>query len=262
MSTVTHTNDHLADAEIMQLVDGEGSPAERTRWSAHAGHCRLCAGQAEALRGDGAVVREWLERAAFEEDVEVADAHAAAAGRPAAGDTSRRRSADTAGRSRPSAGQGLAPWMRAAAVVLLVAAPVAAIPSLRDFVVHTLGDRGVDRPAMDAAAPAAAHAATTVRFVPDAGAFTVRVDAVQQGGTLSVRYGRSGDAVLHTPGDPGAGPVVSARALRLRNDATAHGSYVLELPATITRVNVQVGAGTPRSLDAAMLQTGTEVPLH
>jgi hypothetical protein len=261
MSTVTDTNDHLADAELMQLVDGEGSSDERTRWSAHTEHCPLCAGQAEALRGDGAIVRAWLERAAFEDDVEASDTLHAATVHPAGDDISRRRSAHADGRRRDAAGRWPAPWLRAAAVVLLVAGPVAAIPPLRDFVLQTIFDRGDDRPAMEAAAPAA-HAATTIRFVPDAGAFDVRVDAVQQAGTLTVRYGHTGDAILHTPGDPGAGPVVSARALRLRNDAPARGSYVLELPATITRVTVQVGAGSPRTLDAASLRAGTAVPLH
>jgi RNA polymerase sigma factor (sigma-70 family) len=89
----------------------------------------------------------------------------------------------------------------------------------------------IDRPAMEAAAPAA-HAATTIRFVPDAGSFDVRLMSPAAGrhAHRPVRQRRTTPSSTRL-GDPGAGPVVSARALRLRNDAPARGSYVLELPA-------------------------------
>lgn len=236
---------HLGDAEIMRLLDGD-DPAEAARSELHVLSCGHCSDQLAALRRDAVTVRAWLDRAAFEEEVLRVPPLPLPA-RP----VSRSR------RAHPAA-----PWLRAAAVLLLLAAPVAAVPALRQLLADTIADlRGGDRADVEAVT-ATAEAGTTVRFVPDGGDFVVRFDEPQSAGTLRLGYSASEEAVLRVFGDAGEGPVVSAQSVHVRNATGSAASYLLEVPPAITRLRIQVAGRMTAAFDAAELRAGVELPVR
>lgn len=236
---------HLGDAEIMRLLDGD-DPAEAARSELHVLSCVRCADQVAALRKDAATVRAWLDRAAFEDEVRRGPLMPAPV--------------QPAGRTRRA--HAAAPWLRAAAVLLLLAAPVAAVPALRQLLVDTIADlRGGDRADVEAVTATAAEG-TTVRFVPDGGDFVVRFDEPQPAGTLRLGYSASEEAVLRVSGDAGEGPVVSAQSVHVRNATGSAASYLLEVPAAITRLRIQVAGRMTAVLEAAELRAGVELPVR
>lgn len=252
MNTGIGSSTHLGDAAIMRLLDGDDS-VENARSAAHVRSCGHCAEQLAALRADAVTVRAWLDRAAFEEAV-FHGPRPAAASEPE----------PVSGPGRPLRGRRAAhgtPWLRAAAVLLLLAAPVAAVPALRSFVAERFADvrGGAETPAN--AVTAAADAAT-VRFVPDLGEFMVRFDEPQAAGTLTVRYSAADEAVLRITGDAGAGPIISAQSVHVRNLPESAGSYVLEVPTDITVLHIQVGDRAPVVLAAGDLRAGVRLPVH
>jgi hypothetical protein len=236
---------HLGDAEIMRLLDGD-DPDEAARSELHALSCGHCADQVAALRKDAATVRAWLDRAAFEEEV-LRGPHLPAP-------------AQTPSRGRRA--RAAAPWLRAAAVLLLLAAPVAAVPALRQLLADTIADlRGGDRAGVEAVTATAGNG-TTVRFVPDGGDFVVRFDEPQSAGSLRLGYSASDEAVLRVLGDAGEGPVVSAQSVHVRNTTGSAASYLLEVPPAITRLRIQIAGRMTVVLDAAELRAGVELPVR
>lgn len=247
MNTDIGSPAHLDDAEIIRLLDGD-DPTGSARSASHVRSCSHCADQLAALRADAATVRAWLDRAAFEEAV----LHAP-----------RVVSEPRAPRPlRPRRTGAASPWLRAAAVLLLLAAPVAAVPALRQLLVDAVADlRGNDR-SVSEPVTATTAAGTTVRFVPDVSRFELRFDEPQPTGTLRVRYGTTDEAVLRIVGDVGEGPVVSAQAVQVRNSPGSAGSYVLEVPHAVTSLRIQIGDRAPYVVDAAELRTGVELPVR
>jgi hypothetical protein len=289
---------HLNPAELAQLLDGEHAPAERARWDAHIAGCARCSRRIDGLRADAGVVREWLERAAFEEALphgvpalhtpqEAGDVGSATL----ASEPSPARAATGAGSARvarssgagsagvaPSgaarAGHGttrvrglrlpawrsMSPLLRAAAVIMLIAAPVAAVPSLRAWFADTFLTEPAERAASGFAAPAADPGAAVVRFQPEP-AYVVEFAAAQQSGALRIARGDRTEAVFQIQGDVGAGPVISAASLQVRNTSASTASYLLELPATVSSLTVRIGGRTVAVLDAAALHAGTQIRL-
>jgi anti-sigma factor RsiW len=243
----TEPAQHLGDEELLRLLDDEGDAAWRADSSDHLAVCSRCARELELLAADAALIRQHVDRAAFEDDL-----------------------APPALR-RPRRGTGRvpnAPWLRAAAVLLLLAAPVAALPGLRawivDAVTGTTGDALPETRTM--AAPAAANDAAVIRFVPLPGTFAVVVDAPQQEGTLHIRRSSAGvEAVLETAPAPGAAavePVIGETSLRLRNTAGSASSYTLVVPPGVRRVTVSVAGTTVADLGADALGSNRAVPLR
>jgi anti-sigma factor RsiW len=247
-------NRHLRDADLMRLLDGEESPLERTRNAAHLAACARCAAEAQRLGADAATVRGWLDRAEFES---LLPATAAAAADHSAGSDARRS-------PRPPVSVGPA-WLKAAAVLLFIAAPVAAIPALRERIVAAFADpTPAAAPATPTGAEAAALASTaaTIRFEPAPGVFSVSIDAAQADGTLRVQRSAGEHAVLTTDGAVGAGPVVSATALHIRNDPASSATYSLHVPAGVNVLVVHIGGRLAASLDATALSAGVELPVR
>jgi anti-sigma factor RsiW len=245
MTTYMSSIPHLDDAELVRLLDYEHAPDERARWEAHIEACARCAGAVDRLQADAAVVRVWLERAAFEQPAPRQPAlHGGTGARV------RRRHAKQ--------------WLRAAAVLALVAMPVtaiAAIPTLRAWVVAAFGDLRRDEVAdlAPGAATDAVSSADRIRFVPAAGNFTVQLDAEQAAGTLRVAHGSDATALLDRAG---TGAVVSESTLRIRNTPDAALSYVLHVPVAVTSVTVRIGTRTIAVLDAGALRAGTDIPIR
>lgn len=202
---------HLSDTEVLHYIDGDASPQDSRRWRDHVQACPRCAGAARSLDADSRLVTEWLARARFEDD-------------------SFENPAD-----RHVPGLRLTPWLRAAAILALLAAPVAAIPSLRGWVVERVVD--ADPTGSESAMSTAPEEPTVLRFVPAAGEFVVSFTAGSQG---AITIDRSDDerAVLTAiGGEPET--LVSATALQISNRDPAR--YHLALPATITGLWVRIG---------------------
>jgi hypothetical protein len=254
----TNSSAHLADDQLLRLIDGDDD-AQRSTWQAHVAACTRCAGEVEALRLDARLVSRWLERAAFE-DAAATDEPAGLllAGTAAAAGTGSRTPAQPA----VYAWHRTAPWLRAAAVIALLATPVAAIPSLRQWLVQSLTDAGTE-PAVTTGVPASVRAPQPgiIRFTPAPGAFIVEIAVSQAAGELRVARATGDEAVFQAAAPDGAVPVVSAALLRIANRATDRTSYSLQVPASVSSVTVRV-AGRSVVLERGRIDAGAVVRLH
>jgi hypothetical protein len=233
------THGHLEDDQIVRLLDREASPREREVWEDHVAACEPCRTEVETLRSQSAAVTRWLDRADFERSSDHRPLPSARREPPVRSPAGWRR-------ARPTLGG--ATWLKAAAVVLLVAAPLVAIPGAREWIADRLaGDPGPSPFTLEAGEEWDGTA-TVVYFTPAPGTFTVAVAAGQEVGALTV--GRSGpgqQAVLEVSDrSPEADPTrpettVSAREVRIENDPSATASYTLLVPPEITAVIVVVG---------------------
>jgi hypothetical protein len=271
---------HLADDELLRFIDGEDDPLQPD-WAGHVSSCARCSEEVQLLRGHAGVVREWLDRAAFE-DALPPRLHVLAADSARPDSTAARRAStaprrDSTAPRRDStaplrdstaaprrARQSVAPWLRAAAVLVLLASPVAAIPALRQWLVGTVTELRDTPDMLPAAMPqerSAAQGASAIRFVPVAGTFAVDLDAVQAAGVLVIRHGTGNEAVLQQTGSGEVEPVISATSLRVRNESGSTASFHLQLPVTVNRVVVRVAGAHVRTVDAAALAAGVSIDL-
>lgn len=234
MST-TSAAAHLSDADLVRHLDREGDADERDRREAHLRDCPPCADRVRRLGEQSGLVGAWLARADHPH-------------RPRSAPAPRHRT-------------GMTPWLRAAAIVLLLAAPLAAVPPVRQWVADRIGLAVDDEPAAAtlATAPDPAH---VIRFTPAPGTFTVRVDAPAPGATLALGRSEGAEAVLEAaPAEEsaaGAAPVVSDDALRL--PATPGRRWALRLPDAVDDVVVVIGGSAVRVPPAA-LEAGRTVDL-
>ncbi len=212
MSTTTDIR-HLTDAELVGILDGgEDAPdAERT---AHLETCDRCADALDRLQADSALVRDYLERANFEN------------GGPRSTEAWRGTRGEPA---RP--GPWASSWWKAAAILVLVAGPLAAIPGVRAWIMAA-----VTTPEMEVL-ESITPAPTVLRFTPDPGDFVVTFEPGTIG-TIALERSTSREAELRAQGgDPET--VVAATSLSIRNENPA--TYRLRLPAGITSVWVRLG---------------------
>ncbi|MEX0907650.1 MAG: hypothetical protein WD054_04915 [Gemmatimonadota bacterium] len=208
----------MTDAELMQVLDAESGAAAT---HAHTSGCAQCADRVEQLRDDAELVRLWLGAAAFDEADTPVPQSALAFPRP------------------PARVPG---WMRAAAVLLLVAGPVAALPQLRQWLIEAATGTPAAAPAPAAVETLSTQAATaSFRFASEGSMLAVAFDATPTAGTLTIRSADGAEAVLEIAGAAGAGPVLSASGVRMRNDAASAASYVLSVPSSVTAVTVTAG---------------------
>jgi hypothetical protein len=234
---------HLDDVDLVRLIDEEGSRAERDAWEAHLQECRLCRDSADELRRQSELVGRWVAFADHESPMAPAPGMGV---EPAAW----RRAA-----------QG--PWLKAAVFVLILAAPLAAFPGVRDWVADRVAGAG---PAVTAAPRALADVdggpPARIRFVPEPGTFAVALDAVQAGGTLTAGRMMEGDeAVLEVAGPaPLPEPIISSRSIRIGNTTGSSASYTLRLPREVVSLTVTI-AGVVTRLDAGDLDSGAILPL-
>lgn len=160
---------------------------------------------------------------------------------------------ESRGRARSrSRSHTLAPWLRAAAILVLVAAPVAALPGVRTWVAERV--TGTARPALpETSAAASADESTTLRFVPAAGEFQVRFTAGSEG-SITVDRSQEEEALLVAIGGAPE-TVVSSSTLEIRNPEP--GRYHLRLPHQTTgvwiRTEARAVAVSDRQIDRGML---------
>jgi hypothetical protein len=264
---------HLADDELLRFIDGEDDPLQPA-WAEHVSSCARCSREVQLLRGNAGVVREWLDRAAFEHSLPPRLPVRAADGTSRRDSTAARRDSTAARRdstapqrdsTAPRRGrQSVAPWLRAAAVLVLLASPVAAIPALRQWLVGTVSELRDTPDMLPAAIPqeqSAAPGPTAIRFVPVVGTFAVDLDAAQASGVLVIRHGAGHEAVLQQTGTGEVEPVISATSLRVRNESGSTASFHLQLPVAVNRVVIRVAGAHVTTVNAAALAAGVSIDL-
>jgi hypothetical protein len=212
MSTTTDIR-HLTDGELVGILDG-GDDTPGPERLAHLETCDRCADALDGLQADSALLRDYLERANFEDG-----GPRTAWWRGTRGDPAR-------------TGPWASSWWKAAAILVLVAAPLAAIPGVRAWIVDA-----VTTPDAPAALESITPPPTVLRFTPDPGDFVVAFEP-GTAGTIALERSASPEAELRAQGgDPET--VVAAASLSIRNDAPA--TYRLRLPASITGAWVRLG---------------------
>lgn len=236
---------HLDDGELLRYVDGELGPAEAGRWEAHVAACERCNRAVQAVLAESRLVSDWLTLADFEADLEPAGRAPVLA---AAGTNVRTATlsdnhgpARTPWGARPSGRGRRTPavssaWLKAAAIVLLVAGPLAALPGVRGWVFRQVGMTGGTTTTTTTAVDG--PVSPVIRFEPAAGSFTIRFEAdIAEGALALERAGATGavEAVLRMDG--AAEPVVAERVLRIL-DAEPGTRLTLVLPAAVTDVRV------------------------
>jgi hypothetical protein len=158
---------------------------------------------------------------------------------------------------------------RAAAALAALALAAAGVRPVRAWIVAaarvlwtaTVGSR-----------PAAGHrpagrGAQTARlaFTPVAGPFTVRVARRQAGGTITVETAAGDSATATIAGGAGgqaAELVVLPGGVRIVNDSLADASYLVRVPATVPRIEIEVGSAIPVVLHPSVPGARWVVPLR
>ncbi len=230
---------HLDDAEIVRLIDGEAAGQEQRRWRDHLSACARCQEEVAAMRAHSRTISEWLDRADLQPDEERATPMAEAEGTSARRLEARRRL--PARRSHLTAG----PWLKAAAIILLMAAPVMAIPGAREWVAQRIGTgtANVAQAETTLATPGEDDDAVLIRFQPAEGAFLLSISTIQAEGMVTIsRTSADGEAVLEVgTGRDRPQTVVSGRGIQIENQVTSTASYALALPRGVSHVLLVLG---------------------
>lgn len=223
---------HLTDAELLRLLETDDPGSARPELARHLEVCDRCAETLSSLESDSRLVSRFLEAADFEDG-----------GRSYDRGTERWRGARAESVPRSpavaakAAGGGRlmgSTWLKAAAILVLVAGPLAAFPGVRSWVADRV--TGPDDTRSAATAAPASEEPTVLRFTPDPGDFVVRFPAGATG-AITLERSNSAEAELRATGRPET--VVSASSLEILGDGA--GRYRLRLPATTTGARVVVG---------------------
>lgn len=254
--------EHLSDGDLVRLLDGELDAEERARVEAHAAGCEACAARLRRLRRRSARLSGIL----LASDPQAPPAPVQAPDELALRRASRDRQAHSAPAPRP--------WLRVAAVVvLLLAAGVVASP-LRAVVAEWLRTQweriaapGAGAPAPAAEAPAApaperSPAGARVQFTPQGTTFTLDVAVPQGAGSVEVRRAAGTSATAEqTGGGAQAELLVLPSGVRIRNAPGATADYRVTVPASVRTVRVRVGEGRETVLTAEEVAAGARVEL-
>lgn len=250
-----HMSRHLTDAEVLRYADGEGVEPERDGWSRHLEACDRCAAEIDTLRAEDRLIRDWLARADFEAGAtDGLDPGGIAGTRARTGKTAAGTDAAVGTKARIARPR---PWLRAAVIVGLIAGALATVPPVRAWVGGWIAPLlSSDRAAPAEAVDPAPVDPQVLRFVPDAGPFTVVFDAAVDG-TLRLARADGSEAVLTLNGR--SEPVVSPTGIRI-GSARPGNDYELRLPARTSSVQLRIG-GRETSVGADELDRGLVMPL-
>jgi hypothetical protein len=267
MSRLAH---HLDDAALIRLLDDvdDAGHADHDRSRLHLEACDRCARAARELARQDARVRAAIADVRWAEPPPLP-----VVGRPLgrrAGRPARRRSWQQA------------PWLKAAAVLLLVAAPAVALEPVRERIAAlataatgalaargdgagtaTFGARsGAEGAAAIAPEAGAPQAGTALRFAAPA-LLVVEISSWQRAGELRLEPATGADAVLEVVGDAaGTVPVLWRGGVRIPNAPAAAADYRLRIPASVERVRVRLpGGSAAMDVDGAALRRVTRIPL-
>jgi hypothetical protein len=221
--------EHPDEAKLLGLMDDALGAGERAVAEAHLRECASCRADLHRLRRRLGRLDELLARTDF----------LPPAGRDAKVVPLRRR-------ARP----GAASWLRAAAVVLVLAGAAALATPARAWMAEWLaGSRGPSAgpaspaaPAPRAAPAAGAKQSSQVRFAAAGASFTLWIEGPQRAGAVTVRTTPSGAATAEVVAGTGdAELLVVPQGLRIRNAPESAAEYRVTIPASVRTVRVRVG---------------------
>ncbi len=174
-------------------------------------------------------------------------------------------------RRRPRADWLQAGWLRAAAVVLVVLAPLALVPPVRAWALgwasaqwtrialrRTL-DRRTAGPARGRTAAPVRPTSSRIGFTPSGDELSIVLASRQVEGALVLTTTPAPEVAFEIVGGGGATPLVHASGLRILNVVASRASYHVALPPAVRRVHVRVGARPPVVVERA--RVGREVRL-
>lgn len=220
---------HVEDGALVRYLDGEDAAGDLGDVGAHVDRCDRCAARMAEL----ARAADTLSAALRAADVPVP-------------------------RRRPPP-----PWgLRAAAALLVLAGVGGAVRPVRAWILDRAGAVWVAVTGREPTAPpdgAAPERSASVSFVPAGDVLTLEVTEHQQGGVLHIETVGGDTAVAIVRGGAGAESlVVLPSTLRIVNRPASSASYVIRVPARLTRVRVRVSdaepwdyrpGGAPREID-------------
>lgn len=250
------TRPHLDDGELLCLLDGEADGALRTDGEAHLSACGTCRERLDRYRTRRARLAHLLVRADYPVPAAPSADPKVIPLRP--------RAATSTFRSRP--------WLRAAAVVLLLATAAAMATPARAWIMEWVGRQWSriaqeDRPAAprsapEQAPPAQAQASAQVRFVPAGSELRVDVANAQSAGALTLVPVSGQSASAEVVGAQAVEMLVVPSGLRIRNTPGVSADYRVQVPDGVRRVRVRIGSGSEISVERAEIGgAGRRIPL-
>lgn len=225
MSTPVNDTAHSSDRDLVRYLDGENAAAERTR--DHLRQCPRCQRRFEMIRARSAALSHLVA------DMEVPEHEIA----PPAGLTG---APPTARHTRSSLRTSA--WiLRAAAIVLLIAAPaIAMVQPVREWIA-TQWSEIVAEPALpgNAATPGGPSPHPAVSFVPAGSTLALWLDQEPEPGMLEIVPAETDQVTVETVGGPvGDRLVILPDGVRIESGSGSGARYVVTVPSTLERVVV------------------------
>lgn len=242
--------EHLADGDIVQVMDGVAAEPTNSHAGAHLAQCDVCTARLRQLRRRS----ERLGHLLREADWVVPPT-------PLRDEVSVRR----ARRAPPGA-------LRAAAVVLLLVGAGAIASPLRAWVANWASEGWVwlageeARPATEGPGTIAVEPPSRprVRFVPADGVFTVHFDEAHAGGTVELGLSRSDFATVEQVGGAAAAALLvipHESRVRVRGGTADPADYLVRVPDGTREVRIQVGVRPARVVSRTQVASGERVRL-
>ena len=239
-------NEHLSDGDLVRFLDQEGEPAERERMDGHLRRCDPCGQRLDSLRRRSqrlSVLLAQTTPAAPEPDVLAAV------------------------RARKGR-QASPPWLRVAAMVIVVLGAALRGEPVRAWVADFLGIGRTELAAPTQAepqpapvTPMAPEAGTRVQFTPTSAEVELDVASYQAGGAISFVAGEVPEVTVQVQGGT-ADLLVLPSGIRIGNTPTSTADYQVMLPDGVRQVRVRIGGGAPRTITAARVAAGERLDLR
>lgn len=265
------TLSHLDDGDLLCLLDGEAEAASRADAATHLDACAECRRRMERYRTRRERLAHLLARADFPVPAAAGPATAPKLVPDAADGAKviplRPRAAGRPGRFTDR------PWLRAAAVVLLLLAAATVATPARAWIVEWVtrqwarvahrepapAPRVVRTPD---APPAPPQASAQVRFVPGGSELRVEVAHPQPSGVLTLVRVDGPAASAEVMGTQPVELLVVPSGLRIRNTASTVAEYRVQVPDGIRRVRVRIAGGRETVVERAEIGGGPRtIPL-
>jgi hypothetical protein len=249
---------HLDDSSLLHLVDGDASAWETDQWTKHVLGCAECSDRLAILRRRTDRLTHLLADIELPADFRIPQL-------PASG----RRPSVSRRSGRPIWSMGS---VRAAAVIVLLAAPFVLVEPLRALVADWVTDRWSQVAALfgdrsEPAPPASettaeAESGSTLWFTPAGAVFSIELASRQSAGELDLRGAEGTEGSIEVVGG-GAGevPVLTESSLRVQNSTRSTADYRVSLPAAVERVEIRIADAPPVVLTREEIRAGRRISL-
>jgi hypothetical protein len=242
---------HIDDGDLIRLLDGECSPEEGERLRVHVDACSECRNNADSLK-----------RASELFSGSLAELDALAPAKPKRAPTVGLKLARSDKRFRFVSPRVLRAAAVLAAMVLVFAATPARAWLLQGWeALKSLVVSETVEPPPETVAPeeTGSDMSSILRFTPRGSEFRLEFTSRPAGGTLVLLFDSSTSASAGILGEEaGDEMILLPDGLRIRNSSSSMASYEVELPLTLSVVEVSIAGSTVLRLDLPSLS----VPLR